>query len=140
MGQMHHVASLPADQFDAILGRLPTDLNLDALALRTKAIERPRKIAAGTSLLRLALARGPGGLSLSGTAAWASMIGLAEMSDPAIKFRLDKAAEFLEEVVASQLAAASAGASGSLSSGGLLARPVGWPGRFLRAARACPRA
>jgi hypothetical protein len=122
MGQMHQTASLPADQFDAILGRLPTDLDLDALALRTKAIERPRKIAAGTSLLRLALARGPGGLSLSETAAWASMIGLAEMSDPAIKFRLDKAAEFLEEVVANQLAAVSAGAS------------VRWPGRFLRAA------
>jgi hypothetical protein len=122
MGQMPRTASLPADRFDEILGRLPSDLDLDALALRTKAIERPRKIAEGSSLLRLALARGPGGLSLSETAAWASMIGLAEMSDPAIKFRLDKAAEFLEAVVASQLAAVSAGAS------------VRWPGRCLRAA------
>jgi hypothetical protein len=61
-------------------------------------------------------------LSLGETAAWASMIGLAEMSDPAVKYRLDKAAEFLEEVVAKQLTAVSAGAS------------VRWAGRFLRAA------
>jgi len=119
---MHHTASLPADHFDEVLRRLPSDLDLDALALRTKAIERQRKIAEGADLLRLALARGPGGLSLSATAAWASMIGLAEMSDPAIKFRLDKAVEFLEEVVSAQLAQLSAGAS------------VRWPGRVLRAA------
>ena len=86
---------------------MPADLDLDALALRTKAIERQRKIAEGASLLRLALARGPGGLSLSETAAWASMIGLAEMSDPAIKFRLDKAVEFLAEVMSAQLAVLS---------------------------------
>ncbi len=119
---MHHPASLPADHFDEVLRRLPADLDLDAVALRTKAIERQRKISEGASLLRLALARGPGGLSLSETAAWASMIGLAEMSDPAIKFRLDKAVAFLEAVVAAQLAAQSAGAS------------VRWPGRILRAA------
>jgi hypothetical protein len=119
---MHQTASLPADQFLEVLARLPADLDLDALALRTGAIERQRKIADGASLLRLALARGPGGLSLSETAAWASMIGLVEMSNPAIKFRLDKAAEFLAAVVTSQLAVLSAGPS------------VRWPGRFLRAA------
>jgi hypothetical protein len=119
---MHPTASLPADHFDEVLRRLPADLDLDALALRTKAIERQRKITGGASVLRLSLARGPGGLSLSETAAWASMIGLAEMSDPAIKFRLDKAVAFLEAVVAAQLAALSAGASAR------------WPGRVLRAA------
>jgi hypothetical protein len=119
---MHHTACLPADHFDEVLRRLPADLDLDALAFQTKAIERQRKIVAGPSVLRLALARGPGGLSLSETAAWASMIGLAEMSDPAIKFRLDKAVDFLEAVVAAQLAALSAGASAR------------WPGRILCAA------
>ena len=114
---MHHTASLPTDHFDDVLRRLPADLDLDALAFQTKAIERQRKILAGASVLRLVLARGPGGLSLSETAAWASMIGLAEMSDPAIKFRLDKAVDFLEAVVAAQLAALSAGAS------------TRWPGR-----------
>ena len=72
---MRNIASLPADQFSDLLGRLPSDLDLDDLARQTKAIERKRKLETGTGLLRLALARGPGGLSLSATAAWATMIG-----------------------------------------------------------------
>jgi hypothetical protein len=85
---MQHTASLPADRFDQLLRRLPADLDLDPMARQTKAIER--ELGSGTDLLRLTLARGPGGLSLSQTAAWATMLGLAEMSDPAVKYRLDK--------------------------------------------------
>ena len=118
---MQNTASLPADQFSDLLGRLPADLDLDALAWQTKAIERCRKLDSGTSLLRLALARGPGGLSLSETAAWATMLGLPAMSDPGVKYRLDKAVGFLNAVMLSQLAAKSAGAS------------VRWAGRILRA-------
>jgi len=118
---MQNPASLPADQFSDLLGRLPADLDLDALAWQTKAIERCRKLDSGTSLLRLALARGPGGLSLSETAAWATMLGLPAMSDPGVKYRLDKAVGFLNAVMLSQLAAKSAGAS------------VRWAGRILRA-------
>jgi hypothetical protein len=118
---MQTSASLPADQFSDLLSRLPSGLDLDALALETKAIERQRKIESGADLLRLALARGPGGLSLSQTAAWASMIGFAEpMSDPAIKFRLDKSADFLAAVTERQLAAKCAGPS------------LHWKDRFLR--------
>jgi IS4 transposase len=118
---MQTSASLPADQFNDLLGRLPADLDLDALALETKAIERQRKIESGADLLRLALARGPGGLSLSQTAAWASMIGFAErMSDPAIKFRLDKSVDFLAAVTERQLASKCAGPS------------LHWQDRFLR--------
>lgn len=117
---MQTSASLPADHFNDLLHRLPAGLDLDALAFETKAIERQRKLEDGASLLRLALARGPGGLSLSQTAAWASMIGFAEMSDPAIKFRLDKAVGFLEAVMQQQLAAQSAGPA------------VHWAGRSLR--------
>jgi hypothetical protein len=72
-------------------------------------------------LLRLALARGPGGLSLSETAAWATMLGYPAMSDPGIKYRLDRAPGFLNAVITSQLAAKSPGAS------------VRWSGRILRA-------
>ena len=125
---MQNTASLPADQDQAVLGRLPADLDLDALARQTKAIERGRKIGTGTVLLRLALARGPGGLSLSQTAAWASMLGLAGMSDPAVKYRLDNAVAFLEGVMNCQLAAKAPGAT------------VRWAGRSPRDARACPRA
>ena len=118
---MQNTASLPVDQFSDLLRRLPPDLDLDELARQTKAIERPRKLDNGTTLLRLALARGPGGLSLSATPAWATLLGLPSMSDPGVKYRLDKAVAFLNAVMTSQLAAKSAGAS------------VRWAGRILRA-------
>lgn len=118
---MEHISPLPADQFDALLKRLPCDLDLDDLARQTKAIERGRKVVSGITLLHLALARGPGGLSLSAVAAWATMRGLPELSDPGIKYRLDRSVDFLEAVMNRQLAAQSAGAS------------VRWPGRILRA-------
>jgi hypothetical protein len=117
---MHTMASLPADRFDELLRRLPADLDLEALARQTKAIERKREIETGANLLRLALARGPGGLSLSQTAAWATMLGFAEMSDPGVKYRLDKAVEFLDAVMASQLMDKAPGAA------------VRWDGRTLR--------
>jgi hypothetical protein len=87
---MQNTVSLPADRFDDLLRRLPAHLDLDTLARQTKAIERKREIDSGIQIMRLALARGPGGLSLAQTAAWATMLGLAEMSDPAVKYRLDK--------------------------------------------------
>ena len=65
---MQNTASVPADQFSDLLARLPADLDLDSLALETKAIQRKRKIDSGADLLRLALARGPGGFSLRQTA------------------------------------------------------------------------
>jgi hypothetical protein len=117
---MQHTASLPADRFDELLRRLPATLDLDRLARETKAIEREREIGSGPDLLRLALARGPGGLSLSQTAAWASMLGIARMSDPAVKKRLDKAVGFLDGVMDCQLAAKAPGAV------------VRWAGRSLR--------
>jgi hypothetical protein len=55
---MQTTASVPADQFPDLLNRLPAGLDLDRLALETKAIQRKRKIGDGASLLRLALARG----------------------------------------------------------------------------------
>src|SRR4051812_50034281 len=91
---MQNTASLPTDKFEELLRRLPAALDLDSLARQTKAIERRRALDSGADLLRLALARGPGGLSLSETAAWATMLGLAEMSDPAGKYRLEKAVAF----------------------------------------------
>lgn len=60
---MHVSASLATDCFGDILARLLADLDLDALALRTKAIESKRKIGDGKTLLRVALARGPGGFA-----------------------------------------------------------------------------
>lgn len=110
-------ASILTDQFSDLLGRLPASLNLDDLAHKTKAIQRERQLKGGADLLRLALARGPGGLSLRETAAWASMTGLAELSNPGVKYRLDQATGFLEATVQALL-------------GAKLAGPIPlWPGR-----------
>src|SRR3982751_494862 len=114
---MQSTASLPPTEFDELLGRLPDGLDLDALALETKAIERRHEIEDGMRLLRMALARGPGGLSLSETAAWAEMIGLANLSDPAVKSRLDKSVDFLKAITSALLEARSASAC------------LRWPGR-----------
>ena len=56
--------------------RLPAGLDLDRLALETKAIQRKREVFDGASLLRIALVRGPGGISVRQTSAWASMLGV----------------------------------------------------------------
>lgn len=57
------IASLSTDAYRDLLARLPPDLDLDVLARSSKAIQRGRALCDGTTLLRLALARGPGGLS-----------------------------------------------------------------------------
>ena len=119
---MHDAASVLADQFSALLARLPSDLDLDRLALETKAIQRKREIVDGASLLRIALARGPGGLSLRQTSAWASRLGIVELSNPAVKYRLNQAADCLAALVERLLAAKAPGAE------------LRWPGRVLRLA------
>jgi hypothetical protein len=119
---MHNVASALTDQFSDLLARLPAGLDLNRLALESKAIQRKREIVDGAGLLRIALARGPGGLSLRQTAAWASMLGIAELSNPGVKYRLDQASDFLAAVVDHLLAAKVPGAD------------LRWPGRILRLA------
>jgi len=79
---MHDAASVLTGQFSELLERLPAGLDLDHLALETKAIQRKREVVDGAAWLLIALARGPGGLSLRQTAAWASMQGIAKLSNP----------------------------------------------------------
>jgi hypothetical protein len=79
---MQDAASVLTDHFPDLLARLPAGLDLDRLALETQAIQRKRELVGGAALLRIALARGPGGLSLRQTAAWASMQGIADLSNP----------------------------------------------------------
>ena len=119
---MQDASSVLTDQFAELLKRLPAGLNLDSLALETKAIQRKRELVDGASLLRIALARGPGGLSLRQTSAWASMLGIAELSNPGVKYRLNHATEFLAALVERLLAAKAPGAE------------MRWPGRVLRLA------
>src|ERR1700722_15317382 len=119
---MHKTASPHTDEFPALLARLPADLDLDRLAIEHKAIQRGRKIKTGTALLRLALAHGPGGLSLRDTAGWSGMLGFSTLSNPAVKYRLDKAVDFLKAIMERLLAAKSA------------SQGLHWPGRTIRLA------
>ena len=55
--------------------------------------------------------RGPGGFSLRQTAGWASLLDIAELSNPAVHYRLKQAANFLAALVERLLAAKVAGAN-----------------------------
>jgi hypothetical protein len=116
---MQNAASVLTGPFAEVLEQLPAGLDLDALARQTRAIRRRRELVDGAALLRIALARGPGGLSLRQTAAWASMQGIAELSNPGVKYRLDQATDFLAALVERLLAAKAQGAD------------LRWPGRIL---------
>lgn len=108
---MQDVASVLTDQFPDLSKRLPAGVALATLARDTKAIQRERALDGGASLLRIALARGPGGFSLRQTAAWASLLGIADLSDPGVKYRLDEAVGFLTALAEQLLAAKAPGAN-----------------------------
>jgi len=117
---MHTSASILTGPFSEVLGRLPKGLDLERLARQTGALRRGRDIKTGVDVFRLALARGPGGLSLREAAAWASQVGIADISNPAVKYRLDHAGGYLEAVTA-QILQSRIGRAAPL-----------WPGRIIR--------
>ena len=109
---------LAQDGFASVLALLPGTLDLDALALDTKAIRRRRAIRSGGDLLRLGLAWGPGNCSLQEAVAWSGLLGFARLTDEALIQRLHGAAGFFEAITAHLLRAAAAAAC--------------WTGRCLR--------
>ncbi len=114
------------EAWSALAARLPADLDLDKLALSTGAIQRRRDngLGDGATLLRLALARGPGGKTLQDTAAWAHLNGIAELCAQSLNERLHRSASFLAAVAHRLLA-------------GQPAEPASiWSGRCLRVADA----
>jgi hypothetical protein len=119
---MHQSASPIWDAWSEISTRLPSDL--DDLAVATKAIVRLRQdgISDGETLLRLCLARGPGGKSLSETAAWALLNGVADLTGQSINERLHRSVAFLSTVVQRLLTGRAGG------------KPAIWTGRCLRIA------
>lgn len=87
------------------LAKLTVDIDLVATARETKAFTRARGIRDPASLLRLAMAYGVSGQSLRSTVAWASMAGVADISDVSLLDRLRNAAGWLELLWQRQLAA-----------------------------------
>ena len=136
-------ASLEA-QWPDLVAAVSAAIDLEATARTSGALVRRREIRSAEALLRLALAYGPGGLSLRTAAAWAGVSGLADLSDTAVMKRLRKAADWLGEIAGALLrraAAASTALDGPLpgrrlriADGSMVTGPGGTPKWRLHAA------
>src|SRR5215216_1739771 len=100
-------ASLEA-QWPDLVAAVSAAIDLEATARTSGALVRRREIRSAEALLRLALAYGPGGLSLRAAAAWAGISGLADLSDTAVMKRPRRAAPWLGEVAGALLRRAAA--------------------------------
>src|SRR5918998_1282287 len=95
-------------QWPDLVAAVSAAIDLEATARASGALVRRRAIRSAEMLLRLALAYGPGGLSLRSAAAWAGVHGLADLSDTAVMKRLRKAADWLGEIAGALLRRAAA--------------------------------
>jgi hypothetical protein len=91
---MRTTDSIEAD-WQTLISRLSQCIDLEATARTTGALVRRRNVADAATLLRLALAYGPGGMSLRSAAAWAGVNDVASLSDVALLKRLRGAADWL---------------------------------------------
>lgn len=80
-------------------------------AKQTKAFLRAREIKSAVDLLRMILAYCLGERGLRSTAAWAAVIGLADISNVALLYRLRQCGDWLRVLVGHVLAAAAPQAS-----------------------------
>jgi len=99
-------------------------IDLDATARASGALVWRREVRSAEALLRLALAYGPGGLSLR-AAAWAGVGGLADRSDTAVMKRVRNAAAWPGGVAGALVrrAAVAAGSAPGVLSGRRLSMP-----------------
>jgi len=90
-------------EWPALISRLSQSLDLDATARATGALVRRRNVGDAATLLRLALAYGPGAMSLRSAAAWAGVNDVASLSDVALLKRLRGAADWLGDIAGALL-------------------------------------
>src|SRR5665213_1111571 len=74
----------PIDHFPAFLARIPSHIDVEALARAAKAFQRPRGVRSATDLLRLALAWGPGDDYMQRVAACADARNIATLTYSAL--------------------------------------------------------
>ena len=91
----------------SVVARLGGAASLTISARETKAFVRPREIRDAVDLLRLILAYCLGGRGLRAIAAWAAAVGLADVSNPAILYRLRNCGDWLARLIGQTLAAAA---------------------------------
>lgn len=88
---------LVGTQWQYVLDMLPSDLEESARA--KLAIQRRRDVGSAADLLRLALAYSVCDFSLRKAAAWAALVGIGELSAPAVGNRLARASDWLGHLV-----------------------------------------
>src|SRR3954471_16264582 len=103
--------SLVNEDWSSIVSRLGGADALNATARETKAFLRPREITNAVMLLRLILAYSLGDHGLRLTAAWATSMGLVNISAPALLYRLRQSGDWLSFLVDQMLCAAAPKAS-----------------------------
>src|SRR5919198_6469204 len=103
--------SLLNEDWTRVLTQLGGAAQLEISARQTKAFVRRRQIPDAVSLLRLMLAYCLGERGLRSTAAWATSVGLADMSNVALLYRLRQCGDWLAMLVGQVLAAGAPGAS-----------------------------
>jgi Transposase DDE domain len=99
--------SLVRRDWTGVVARLGGAEALDRTARETKAFVRPREIRSAVDLLRLILAYCLGERGLRLTAAWATSVGLVDVSNVALLYRLRQCGDWLALLVGQTLAAAA---------------------------------
>jgi hypothetical protein len=107
---MKHESLLNRD-WQSVIDRLGGASGLEDSARGTKAFRRARVVGSAVDLLRLILAYCLGDRGLRSTVAWATSIGLADLSNVALLYRLRQCGDWLAVLVGQALAAAAPKAS-----------------------------
>jgi len=107
---MRHESLINEDWADLVV-RLGGAETLEVTARETKAFQRPRGITNALDLLRLILAYCLGKGGLRSTAAWATSVGLVDISNVALLYRLRQCGDWLAVLVGLALASAAPKAS-----------------------------
>lgn len=107
---MRHESLLNRD-WQSVIERLGGASGLEDSARGAKAFQRARVVGSAVDLLRLILAYCLGTGGLRSTAAWATSIGLADLSNVALLYRLRQCGDWLAVLVGQALAAAAPKAS-----------------------------
>src|SRR5260370_31622506 len=103
--------SIVTEGWISVGGRLGGADTLNVTARETKAFLRRREITNAVDLLRLILAYCLGERGLRSTAAWATSVGLVDITSVALLYRLRQCGDWLALLVGQTLAAAAPQAS-----------------------------
>jgi hypothetical protein len=99
--------SLLNRDWEGVVERLGGTEALEAGARETKAFQRPRAVKCAVDMLRLVLAYCLGAGGLRSVAAWAAAIGLADLTNVGLLYRLQNSGDWLALLISQMLAAAA---------------------------------